>query len=218
MSLSFKELKPKQRELRSNFSEPVGLRIHRCLSWLGRSEQTGDDYDASFIFLWISFNAAYAEKILDDVTNGQRVYFEDYFKNLINLDNDNRIYDVVWDQFPQSIRVFLNNKFVFQPFWKHQNNTEGYDDWEERFEASKRRFNLALMHEDTKVVLSMLFDRLYVLRNQIIHGGATWNSSVNRDQVKDGSRILRALVPVFVDIMMENHNSNWGSPYYPVVK
>ena len=112
----------------------------------------------------------------------------------------------------------LNNKFVFQPFWKHQNNTEGYDDWEERFEASKRSFNLALVHGDTKVVLSMLFDRLYVLRNQIVHGGATWNSSVNRDQVKDGSRILRSLVPVFVDIMMENHNSNWGSPYYPVVK
>ena len=46
----------------------------------------------------------------------------------------------------------------------------------------------------------MLFDRLYVLRNQLVHGGATWNSSVNRGQVKAGAEILAFLVPVFVDV------------------
>lgn len=29
------------------------------------------------------------------------------------------------------------------------------------------------------MILSILFDRLYVLRNQLVHGGATWNSDVN---------------------------------------
>ena len=63
----------------------------------------------------------------------------------------------------------------------------------------------------------MLFDRLYVLRNQLVHGGATWNSSVNREQVKDGANILSFLVPIFVDLMMDNPQTDWGAPYYPVV-
>ena len=51
-----------------------------------------------------------------------------------------------------------------------------------------------------------------------MHGGATWNSSVNRDQVRDGARILGFLVPIFVDLMMDNADVDWGLPYYPVVE
>ena len=218
MSLSFKELKAKQREIRSGFPEPVGLRVHRCLSWLDRAEQAIGDEDATFIFFWISFNAAYAEEIVDSVTHGERSTFDGYFQKLISLDYSSRIYGAIWEKFPQSIRIFLDNKYVFQPFWKYHNQIDGYDDWQERFGASKRRFKTALSNEDTKAVLTMLFDRLYVLRNQLVHGGATWNSSVNRDQVRDGAHILAFLVPIFVDLMMDNPDTDWGAPYYPVVE
>jgi hypothetical protein len=63
----------------------------------------------------------------------------------------------------------------------------------------------------------MLFDRLYMLRNQLIHGGATWNSSVNRDQLRDGCEILGCLVPIMVDLMMDNPQEDWGRPFYPVI-
>ena len=56
-----------------------------------------------------------------------------------------------------------------------------------------------------------------MLRNQLVHGGATWNSAVNRDQVRDGAAILGFLVPVFVDVMMDNPHEDWGRPFYPVV-
>ena len=88
----------------------------------------------------------------------------------------------------------------------------------DKFESSKRLFNRALARHDTHTILSMLFDRIYVLRNQLVHGGATWNSSVNRDQVRDGARILGFLVPIFVDLMMDNPDVNWGLPYYPVIE
>lgn len=61
---------------------------------------------------------------------------------------------------------------------------------------NKRGARRAYLASETGTVLMILFDRLYVLRNQIIHGGATWNSSVNRDQVRDGARtviVLQAL-------------------------
>ena len=65
------------------------------------------------------------------------------------------------------------------------------------------------------MVLSILFDRLYVLRNQLVHGGATWNGSVNRAQVGDGARIMAFLVPLFVSLMLENPGEPWGAPRYP---
>jgi hypothetical protein len=65
--------------------------------------------------------------------------------------------------------------------------------------------------------LEVVLDRLYILRNQLVHGGATYQSKVNRDQVKTGNNMLQLLIPVFIEIMMHNHQENWGEIYYPVV-
>lgn len=119
--------------------------------------------------------------------------------------------------FSASIRLLLNNRYVFQSFWSHHNELPGYDDWEERFEQSKKNIGNALTRKDTKLILTTLFDRLYVLRNQLVHGGATWNSKVNRFQVQDGASILAFLVPIFINLMMHNPDVSWGSPHYPVV-
>ncbi|UNC13966.1 hypothetical protein FE249_06920 [Acidiphilium multivorum] len=71
-------------------------------------------------------------------------------------------------------------------FWQHHNGIEGFKDWEIRFEASTRAFTSAFKNGHTVKVLSFVFDRFYVLRNQLVHGGSTWNSTVNRAQVRDG--------------------------------
>ena len=95
---------------------------------------------------------------------------------------------------------------------------EGFEDWEDWFRASGRRVRRALEDRDTVRVLRLVFDRPYVLRNQIVYGGATWNSRVNRNQVRDGAAILAFLMPVFVDVMMDNPREDWGRPFYPVVE
>jgi hypothetical protein len=214
----FDDLKAKQRRLRDGFPEPLGLRVHRAISWLGRAEQESDDLDAAFIFYWIAFNAAYAAEAPASVAGSERSNFAAFFEKLIALDATNRIYGEIWTRFPDSIRVLLDNKFVFQPFWSHQNGVEGYADWEDRFARGRDVLHKALARKDTKLILSTLFDRLYVLRNQLLHGGATWNSSVNRGQVRDGTRILASLVPIFIDLMLDNPGLDWGVPYYPVVE
>ena len=111
----------------------------------------------------------------------------------------------------------MDNRFLFNPFWQHHNGIEGFVDWEDRLKASSHGFSAAFRTGDTTKVLSFVFDRLYVLRNQLVHGGSTWNSALNRHQVRDGAAILEFLMPVFVDIMMDNPHENWGQPFYPVV-
>lgn len=55
-SLEFSALKEKQRAIRAGFPETMGLRVHRAISWVGRSEACDGDDDARFLFLWIAFN------------------------------------------------------------------------------------------------------------------------------------------------------------------
>ena len=195
----------------------LGLRVHRAISWIERAEEEAEDADAAFAFYWIAFNSAYAKEIPDTQETGERTRFVEYFRRLVNLDSDRRIFDAVWNTFTGPIRMLLDNQYVFQPFWNNVNGIPGYEGWETSFELSKRGVRRALADSDTGTVLSILFDRLYVLRNQIIHGGATWNSSLNRDQVRDGARIIGFLVPVFIDVMMDNRDHDWGPPYYPIV-
>jgi hypothetical protein len=215
--LSFKELKDKQRKLRDGFPTNLGLRVHRSLSWIQRAELSNDDPDAHFIFLWIAFNAAYSENTADDGYS-ERSIFDSFFVKLLNFDTQQLIYKAIWRKFSGAIRLLIDNQYVFQPFWNHQNGLPGHDDWEDRFTKSKRRMHEALTAKDTRLILGTVFDRLYVLRNQIVHGGATWNSSINRSQIRDGAEILSFLVPVFVTLMMDNPEYEWRQPHYPVVE
>ncbi len=215
-ALSFAQLKDKQRRIRERFPEHIGLRIHRAISWLGRAETETNDPDVRFILLWISFNSAYAAELRDELAS-ERGAFNTYFDALVALDREHRIYNSVWKRFSQEIRLLLANRYIFAPFWNHHNGLEGFADWETRLASSQKVTVRAMAERETAKILSILFDRLYVLRNQLIHGGATWNSGINRNQVRDGAAVLGSLLPVMIDIMMENPDRDWGKPFYPVV-
>ena len=212
---NFESLKARQRQLDSQQYEHLCVRTHRCISWIGRaeSEVANDDYSAAFIFYWIAFNSIYSAERLYGVRSPEKDVFTDFFRLIIDLDRDRYVYNAIWVQFSKSIRTLLRNKYVFQPFWEHVNDPEF--DWEKPFESSNHQVLQAFEQQDTVKVLCRLFDRLYVLRNQLMHGGATWNSTVNRHQVRDGVEILNFLVPIFVIIMMEHPGIPWSKPFYP---
>jgi hypothetical protein len=61
-------------------------------------------------------------------------------------------------------------------------------------ETQQVRVARAYRESDVGYILNTLFERLYVLRNQLIHGGATYRGKVNRTQVEDGAIVLMALM------------------------
>ncbi len=133
--------------------------------------------------------------------------------------------DLVWKEFTSSIRILLNNKFVFQHFWQYQNNKHLTTDnvpadehWQAAFKKANASANKALGQKNTEKVLSVIFSRLYTLRNQTMHGGATWNSTVNRDQMRDAVAFMSKFVPSIITIMMDNAEVLWGEPCFPVVE
>ena len=216
---SFEALKAKQRCLRAGFPEHLGLRVHRAISWVRAAERASamEDGDTAFICYWIAFNAAYVQRA--DIQKGfpERKVLDWYFAMIVALDRERVVYDAIWNRFASSVRAFLNNRYVFDPFWRFQNGEEGFGEWEDYLRRSIRRTNRALGEQNTPAILAAVFERLYVLRNQLIHGGATWQGRVNREQVKSGVAIMAFLVPQFIDLMMDHPDEDWGLPPYPVV-
>lgn len=202
---------------KANNSDEFNLRLHRAISWLIKAEQSEQDLDIQFITLWISFNAIYAKEFSSN-QNGDRISFNEFIAQLCRLDKDKQIYNLVWQRFPQSIRVMLDNRYVFQPFWDYKNGKVTENAWKEYFDKNNKKALTALANQDTYNILLVVFDRLYTLRNQIVHGGATYNSKVNRSQVKDGCQILLALIPAIIQTVLDNASNDWGKPFYPVVE
>lgn len=217
MTANFTTLKQRQRNDRDNYSDNLGLRVHRALSWLDKAEQV-DDLDSKFIFHWIGFNAAYAFEIDDRQRFTEQETFRNFINRLCSLDNNKQLDNLVWNEFSTSIRVLLQNQFVFQPFWDHQNQKIDEATWKEQFQTANSLATKAIGHKNTELTLSVIFARLYTLRNQTMHGGATWNSGVNRDQMRDAVTFLSKFVPIMIEIMMDSPNELWGEATYPVVK
>ena len=193
--MTSKFLKQKQDDLQEGLPDEMRLRVRRSLSWLERAEMEADDHDAAFIFYWIAFNAAYAEDRPDAYEESERAARNRFFARISRLDTNKQVDFAVWERLSGSIRRILNNRYVFQPFWRHHNQVPGYEDWADSFARSREATDDALAAGNTNAVLTSLFDRLYVLRDQLLHGGATWNGSVNRRQVSDGATIMAFLVP-----------------------
>ncbi|MDR2710481.1 MAG: hypothetical protein LBB65_03965 [Burkholderiales bacterium] len=217
-SLTHAALKQSHRLVRDEHPVNLRLRVHRALSWLNRAEQA-EDVDGKFIFLWIAFNAAYAQELFDDNNHASgTVAFTAFLEKLCDLDTNKHIDKLVWKEFSQSVRVLLDNPYVFSSFWDFQRGKLDESGWKKRFASAKEAASLALKSGNTAVLLSIVFNRLYTLRNQLIHGGATWDGKVNRDQLRDCTRFLSKLVPVIIALMMDNPNALWGDAVYPVVE
>lgn len=210
-----KALKDRHRRIRDGQPEPLRVRIHRAISWLVRAERETDDPDARYIFLWIAFNAAYASEF--GFEQAERLLVKQFIDKLLGLDTENKLHHALFSQFSGPIRTLVENKHVFEPFWRALREHDGSGAWEGSFVSSKKVAMRALMSKETGTLLSIVLDRLYVLRNQLVHGGATWGGMTNRAQVKDGAAILGTLVPIMLEVMMQAGGDDFDAIAYPVV-
>ena len=218
MNFDHATLMAQAKHLTQDRSDRLGLRVHRALSWLKRVELCEDDEDARFIFLWIALNAAYADEFQRDADEGEQVMLQRFLKRLVSLDRRNLLYTLVWSKFSGPIRVLLNNQFVFQAFWDYRSGRIGEQEWRRKFDrANKAAYRALSNRNQTATVLAIVLARLYTLRNQLVHGGATWQGSVNREQIRDGAAILSDLTPCVIHLLIDNPDQDWGEPCYPVV-
>lgn len=201
--------------------EEMGLRMRRAISWITRAEKeiAVPDYDAACVFYWIAFNAAYAQDIPE---TGRKSWttseeYKRFVETILQFDTGRTIASCIFEENHEMVLLMLEDQYVYKDFWLVRNGSFPAANWQNRFEKEVTNVRGILRGGDSRrirEVLPVVFDRLYVLRNQLMHGGATWCSSVNREQVQRGAEVLAFLVPRFVALMLQNHSADWGPCFY----
>ena len=216
-SINLLEVESLYQQVQAELPDSIRLRVHRAMSWLKQAQQS-DTEDMRFMCLWVAFNAAYARDLQVRTGGGDLVGTRDFLLKMCRFQPE-VLTHLVWDIYPQGIRQLLENRYVFQAFWDHHNGMLSEEAWQGSFKKAKRKGLEALKNKDTADILMMVYERIYTLRNQIFHGGATCGSKVNRLQLKSALGILSDTIPVFLTVMLQHPNEAlWGKPYYPWVK
>lgn len=227
----YESLKTQLRSHRDDFSQVHSTRLHRSLSWLkAAAEQIeSDNLDQAFINLWISFSACFYME--GDMP------IAPFIDKLIALDKEHKIYDCLWHEYSVSVKALIKNPYVFEDFWQEQRvqradeaTAKGTDEdkdielenklsetWRASFDRSSVEALNYLSRKKVAPLFSIVLDRLYVLRNQVLQGGATYQSRVNREQVTDGVNLLASIMPIIIGIMLASADQNWGEIAYPVI-
>jgi len=213
----YESLKRRQRLERPQFNTALALRVHRSLSWYHAAVLTEHDLDTQFITLWIAFNSAYAQNASNAISGSETATFKQFVGTLVDLDQQQRLYDLVWVEYPRTLRLILDNHYIFKHFWRYVQGECTEAIWKERFRTANVAARRAIEKQDTKKILSIVLSRLYVLRNQILHGGATWNGKTNRSQLRSATGFLLSLMPCVIDILMEFPQHPWPTPLFPVI-
>lgn len=225
---------PKDPDHRSNCAENR-TRLGRAISWLECHAETPEDKpDERFLFLWISFNAAYGAD--DPIKGGAHSIgdlkkLQDFFHLIVERDKSKRLAEFMRAHESNLCKI-MEIRFLLKDFWRGEYSTGKNAAWEKRYEDDKVYVGRALKNicsgrgrnSDCVKVLQCVFNRLYTLRNQIFHGSAEWRGKYNRSSLSAGNAILGACIPVILEIMLEETAKDpetfWGGrvaypPYLP---
>ncbi|PWS21698.1 hypothetical protein DKP78_22230, partial [Enterococcus faecium] len=83
-----------------------------------------------FIYYWISFNAAYANEFGETDRIGEKELFQAFLTKIADQDTSEKLYQLIWQQFSGSIRLLMDNKFVYQPFWDYHRGRITEEEWQ----------------------------------------------------------------------------------------
>lgn len=193
---------PKQ--LREDHQQ-FGIRVWRGLSWLERAEEMGaDDLEGRFVSTWIAFNALYGR--LDDNNRpwGDRESQGAFLAQIWRLDHRGRLSRVMHKRQLQILKL-IENKFLTIRFWEHGESAS---------HQVKKELRKALACFGTPkmlFVVRLLFERLYVMRNQMLHGASTKGSKLNRRMLQSSGTTLLELLPLMLTIMIKDGvEEDWG--------
>lgn len=202
-------------------------RSYRATSWIRRGEalQAAEankrahselDLDLQFVCYWIAFNALYGQAKHkrqaepSAVEKGQTrlpgpdewLQIHDFLDKIIALDAAKSVRQLLTGVKDEALRL-IDLEFLYRGYWDEQ-----YHDVDLKVGGEKKAAERSWIQGTPETRIKHIFDRIYVLRNQVLHGAAKYESSSNRDSVIPAVAVLSKLVPVFRDIVRAQ-GPNW---------
>ncbi len=186
-------------------------RLHRAQSWISRVEtfQEWDDYHGPFMAYWIAFNALYGRH--DELRGKNDIDDIKWFLSRICELDDGSLSQTLSGIKRKTDRL-LKDQFLSRTYWEEGSSSRFKEKQKEDFEKAQTAYDRGKL----RGYLTILFDRLRVLRNQILHGCSTDRKSLNKNSLRPALEILEALVPQFWEIFKAHgQKSDWGKVPYP---
>lgn len=189
------------------------IRVHRSLSWLERALELDDEQqpDGRLLYAWIALNALYSSW---DQAAGHAVGDADsrraFAPMLIGIDKAGLLTEQIKSLEPD-ILWLLENKFLDPHFWTAPTKTKNVPG---RYHRGIRLYR----DECWGSILEYALERIAVLRGQIAHGAATRGSRLNRPSLQRCRKVLEALLPVVLQLIIEHRaDDNWPPLCYPPI-
>ena len=194
-------------------------RVARAIAWLEIAQHSNHD-EIQFMLHWISFNALYGQGDKVHKSGGTDIGMIENFLKAVVPHGKERLWRVL-EENARSARKILHLRQTYKRFWGAMYNEKDRCCWEEKFKAENDKAMKAYEKRNVMEFLVILFRRLYVARNQLMHGAASANINNhfrrNRTQVKNGIELLSKLVPTFIYIVAQADDINLGQIPYPRV-
>lgn len=196
-------------------TQPIIDRVRRSISWLRRTAELSDeDRPPRFVDLWIALNALYGQPpYAKEYKSGDKEDFGEFVQRLTELrSGKSQLSHLIGKkQFQVQARELIRSRYLWNEWWGKEQ-----DKYRERSRNGLLRFEKSLGNSDAVTCLSCLFERLLVLRNQIIHGSSSASTRKSRDALYPAILLLEEILPEFIRLMVhEWHGTDWPPVPYP---
>lgn len=205
--------KPHKDRLHGQVPEhPTNIRFHRACSWMQRAElATKDDLDFALLSHWIAFNSLYgqwdhaAKEPLPDSDCWRR-----FIERMLHLDGGGHIVDALVENKPLVMSIF-EDEFLSRFFWQEPTGKRASQSKKTMFDS-----RTWFIQGSWLLILDRLFERIYLLRCQLVHGASTFNSSLNRTSIRHCYQAMDHLMRVFLQVWIKfGSDEEWGVMCYP---
>ncbi len=200
---------------RNGDSHPLPIRLHRAFSWLASVEEfpESDQLDQKLIFRWIALNSLYGrwDGRIDEPTRDAES-LERFLSTIIRLDRDGHVADGLQKQKSLAMSI-LDDECVNDYFWRMVRENRQF-----RPGRTRRLAEEWYREANWSQLLNELLDRVYLVRCQLIHGAATFESKINRQTVRRCATMLQIVMQSVLLVMIDHGmTTDWGELCYPPV-
>jgi hypothetical protein len=191
------------------------IRVHRALSWYKRVvELPADQPEAQFLFCWIAFNSLFSRWDAERNAPGADSQARNTFlARLLQIDTGKNIPQML-HQHRGLVRKLLGNPYLSSVFWRdpHHPKARGWATEDANYlEKNFRDHNYIRL-------MGQAFDRLYVLRGQLVHGASTGGSRLNRTTLNYCLKAMEEFLPVILLVVIDHGDTDeWPELSYPPV-
>jgi hypothetical protein len=188
-------------------------RVRRSLSWIKRAVRISvEDTPSRFAELWIALNALYGRRPYDEgFKPDDRRDFQHFLRLLESTDRAGGELPQLMRRIERRAYNLIDNKYLWKEFWRGNAAAQKKEAKEKRRESEQ-----AISNNNAVTFLTLLFERLLVLRNQIFHGSASENTTKNEDALKPALLVLEDMLGVFLRLMIHHGpGRDWPLVPYP---